>query len=93
MPFIEPKEQYGLLSAYTSNLLFCFHSHARYKWRELGFSATYSDLEGPRDINVWKMASEDPSITPTAMIAGWSSHWRDRIIFNKHRFESSKIKM
>ena len=36
--------------------------------------ATYSDLEGPRDINVWKIASEDPSMTPTAIIAGWSSH-------------------
>ncbi|KAK8263413.1 hypothetical protein V6Z11_D12G041000 [Gossypium hirsutum] len=33
-----------------------------------------SDLEGPRDISVWKMASEVPSTTPTAMIAGWSSH-------------------
>lgn len=31
---------------------------------------TYSDLEAPRDISVWKMASEVPSTTPTAIIAG-----------------------
>lgn len=31
---------------------------------------TYSDLEGPRDMRVWKMASEVPSTTPTAIIAG-----------------------
>ncbi|TYH52678.1 hypothetical protein ES332_D09G045300v1 [Gossypium tomentosum] len=38
------------------------------------YLAAYSDLEGPRDISVWKMASEVPSTTPTTMIAGWSSH-------------------
>lgn len=31
---------------------------------------TYCDLEGPRDISVWKIASEVPSTTPTAIIAG-----------------------
>lgn len=35
----------------------------------MGYS-TYSDLKGPRDITVWKMASEVPSTTPTAIIAG-----------------------
>jgi len=33
----------------------------------------YSDRKGPRDINVLKISSEVPSMTPTAMIAGWSS--------------------
>lgn len=36
--------------------------------------ATHSDLEGPSDMSVWKMASEVPSTTPTAIIAGWSFH-------------------
>lgn len=34
------------------------------------FQQSYSDLEGPRDIRVRKMASEVPSSTPTAIIAG-----------------------
>lgn len=34
---------------------------------------SYSDLEGPRDMRVLKTASEVPSTTPTAMIAGLSS--------------------
>jgi hypothetical protein len=35
-----------------------------------GSYKTYSDLEGSRDIRVLKIASEVPSITPTAIIAG-----------------------
>lgn len=34
----------------------------------------YWDLEGPRDMTARKMFSDVPSTTPTAIIAGWSSH-------------------
>jgi hypothetical protein len=37
---------------------------------EITFQQSYSDLEGPRDIRVRKIASEVPSIAPTAIIAG-----------------------
>ena len=37
---------------------------------EVTFQQSYSDLEGPRDIRVRKMASDVPSSTPTAIIAG-----------------------
>lgn len=37
----------------------------------------YCDLKGPRDMTARKIFSDVPSTTPTAIIAGWSSHrWK-----------------
>lgn len=41
-----------------------------YEGLEKEASITYSDLDGPRDITVWKIASEVASTTPMAITAG-----------------------
>jgi len=50
---------------------FFFHKSKAWAWEQL----SYSDLDWPRDIRVWKTASEFASTTPTAIIAGWSSQY------------------
>lgn len=52
-------------------------------------SSTYSDLEEPRDITVWKIASEVPSTTPTAISAGGSSQrWEKLHIHIRGKIEN-----
>ena len=54
---------------------------------------TYSDLEDPTDIRVWKMSSEVPSSTPTAIITGWLPQLWIQQILDKETINENKFKV